>query len=580
MKNKFLFLVVPIAILFPVMIAINFGYDNSIDSNVLFKFNQLKLMDKSGKSIGDYNLVERLDNKFDLSLEKDVNTKIEIKGLSSDNVIAKIDSIEDYLIRTEIVAVESSEIEEAIITLPKNGKVDYILHCPDFNMGKFSCSGWQITNIPFNETKDTITFAVEHFTAYAGGGSIDEELMIWDETDPEGGSLMKYINDMIHFFANYINITSGKPIGGYGYGEAYCEIKFNITGNWTPTTNMTFNSTSEFYEYNRTFNQSGVFDWNVLCDGSSQGYLILNATDNVTVLTYVAPNPNVTNVTAIPSVMGLNQETNISAGVNQTNASIETVIAEVLYPNGTVLNYSMSLDSGIPYKTSFSDTSDSGWYNVTIYANDTNGKINNTETTSFLVNTPPSQNETIPNQTIEEDSYKEIDLTPYFSDNETSPEDLVFYITNENASEVNCWVDNEESNNLSMLPARNWNGLATCLIIASDGFQNISNSTIVYINVTPINDIPIINSVFTNPTNPIMNSSFNCSANVTDVEEVISWVNFTIYYPNESKAVDNVNGTKNGNIWTSSNLNPTGGIWSYLYYNVYFTGSDVLWSYS
>ena len=234
--------------------------------------------DKHKKSAGNSLLTKRKDGKFDLDLEKGLNTKVEIKGFSR-NITAKIDSITNSLIKTEVAAFGSIEFEEAVITLPKYGEVNTILYCQDFDIELFNCEEWIKTDIPFTQTEDTITFTVTHFTAYAGGGSDNSSLMIWDETDPEVG-YTRYINDTVQFFTNYSGTASGNSINGT---EVYCEIKFNVTGSWTSIVNMTFNSTSNLYEYNRTFNQNGIFDWNVLCDGSPLGYELLNATDNVTI---------------------------------------------------------------------------------------------------------------------------------------------------------------------------------------------------------------------------------------------------------------------------------------------------------
>ncbi|RLI94710.1 MAG: hypothetical protein DRO92_02620, partial [Candidatus Altiarchaeales archaeon] len=66
---------------------------------------------------------------------------------------------------------------------------------------------------------------------------------------------------------------------------------------------MTFNSTSLLYEYNRSFNSSGNFTWNVTCNGSAQGYDVLNAVDTVIIATNNSPsiilnNPPNNSVTA------------------------------------------------------------------------------------------------------------------------------------------------------------------------------------------------------------------------------------------------------------------------------------------
>jgi len=633
-------------------------------------------------------LSKRPDNKFILDLEKDSKTKLTIKGFSSD-VVAKMDNAYDPRVKSEVVAVEPIEFEEAEVTLPKYGNVDRILHCQNFNMVTFTCESWEETDISFTQDKYTITFKVYHFTAYAGGGGGDNaSLMIWDDVDPEE-SQIRYINNSVNFFADYTNTTSDESINGTGIN---CEIKFNVTGSWTSPVNMTFDTSSGFYEYNRYFNQNGTFDWNVLCNGSLAGYEELSVTDNVTILVYTDPYPSVTEVVSSPLFIDLNQETEISARIEQANitVSLDSIKSEVNYPNGTIMNFTMALDSdfnsetgigGEPYvaiapsfeilidchdfndssecevnassisgacanvtfddefnagdndldigvllcvdetaedynitftkwgyeagheimikycissnyttdecsdwvinttdanygknhsktilggiyKKTLTDTSNEGRYNVTIYSENGLGNVNNSETAYFVVGGGPWWSDAVPNQTMGEDGYEEIDLSPYASDNDTASEDLLFYIASDNASEVNCWVDNGESQNLSMLPADDWNGVGSCSVIISNGFQNSTSSAVVYINVTSTNDVPEIDKIYTNPIYPIMNASFNCSANVIDIENDVSEVNFTIYYPNGTKAVDNVNGSMDGNVWTSSNVDPVSGAWN------------------
>ena len=118
-----------------------------------------------------------------------------------------------------------------------------------------------------------LTFNVTHFTNYTSGAN--SNLTIWDDTDPEGGTKTKYPDNQINFFANYTNRTSGESINGTG---VYCEIQFSDL-----TDNMTFNETSLLWESNRSFDSSGTYGWNVTCNGSSQGYEILNVSDDVDV---------------------------------------------------------------------------------------------------------------------------------------------------------------------------------------------------------------------------------------------------------------------------------------------------------
>jgi len=153
-----------------------------------------------------------------------------------------------------------------------------------------------------NETSDpnctliscdgNLTFTVSHFTGFASAGSTN--LTIWDDTDSEGGSQTKYVNEQVKFFANYTNSTG--PIDG-----ADCIINFSgSTDN-----SMDWNS-SGFYEYNRSFSSGGTYDWNVSCNRS--GYDALIATDNVTI-NNTAPNDST-------------PEINSTDGSNYTNQSL------------------------------------------------------------------------------------------------------------------------------------------------------------------------------------------------------------------------------------------------------------------
>jgi|GEM_PF-4469528 len=105
-----------------------------------------------------------------------ISARVEIRGLEEPfpEIDSRIDSYtadspEDGNINTLVAAFDQElEFEEATITLPKTGPVNTIVKCQDFNFEMFECSHWEKTSIPFTETQDTITFAVNTFSAYAG----------------------------------------------------------------------------------------------------------------------------------------------------------------------------------------------------------------------------------------------------------------------------------------------------------------------------------------------------------------------------------------------------------------------------
>jgi|GEM_PF-2073623 len=132
-----------------------------------------------------------------------------------------------------------------------------------------------------------LTFTGSSTSSVTGDNS---SLEIWDNTDSKGGSYKVYAEGSPQgsgpnstntgkFFANYTNLTSGEPINGSGI---WCNVSFYVSGFWN-TTGMYYNPSSKLYEQNRTFGSRGLYDWNVTCDGSSQGYETLETLDNITV---------------------------------------------------------------------------------------------------------------------------------------------------------------------------------------------------------------------------------------------------------------------------------------------------------
>jgi len=145
---------------------------------------------------------------------------------------------------------------------------------------------------PISCTGNTLIFNVTQFSSFAAG--ILANLSIWDTSD----QMIEYINQPFDFYANYTNATGI-------INNSVCQIRFNVTGNWTNYTAMTYDSSIRLYQYNMSFVTAGNYTFHVLCNGSASGYDILNATDNFTV-SYIDDTPptisslvvSVTNVTA------------------------------------------------------------------------------------------------------------------------------------------------------------------------------------------------------------------------------------------------------------------------------------------
>ncbi len=143
----------------------------------------------------------------------------------------------------------------------------------------------------------------------------------------------------------------------------------------------------------------------------------------------------------------------------------------------------------------------------------------------------------IPEKVIAEDSYSEFDAVQYTTD--TDDENFTYSILTENVSEVDCGINND---NITLMPAANWSGQASCTVKVTDEFGGYSNDTFL-INVTPVNDAPYI----ANAIDDMSMDEDSVNSSVVDLTNVFDDVdNVSLVY---SFATDNgnVGADQNGN---------------------------------
>jgi len=132
------------------------------------------------------------------------------------------------------------------------------------------CTNCKVLSYDINT--GTFVFNVTSFSSYKAGSN--SNLSIWDDTDIEAGNKTRYAGEQMKFYANYTNSTSGVAITG-----ATCELSNNNTGSWSSWQTMTYNSSSNLYEYNATFNNNGTYYFNVSCHNTN-GYENLTVMDS------------------------------------------------------------------------------------------------------------------------------------------------------------------------------------------------------------------------------------------------------------------------------------------------------------
>ncbi|MEM4267757.1 MAG: LamG domain-containing protein [Candidatus Woesearchaeota archaeon] len=176
-------------------------------------------------------------------------------------------------------------------------------------------------------------------------------------------------------------------------------IGFNFSENYFSEATCTLYIDS--LPYNTT---SGIHNWTLaylvpatpIIDGNHS--VSINCTDaednegksEIIYITVDTHAPKIINLSPVGGALFFrNSVVNITANVTD-NTSISLVWVNVSWDSGSILGIMEDGDGDGIYNYSFSDTSQSGRYNISFFANDTTGNLNNTEWTWFNIS-PPSE---------------------------------------------------------------------------------------------------------------------------------------------------------------------------------------------
>ncbi|MFT4309545.1 MAG: LamG-like jellyroll fold domain-containing protein [Candidatus Woesearchaeota archaeon] len=91
-------------------------------------------------------------------------------------------------------------------------------------------------------------------------------LSIWDGTKPQGGSNLYSIGLDVPFYAEYLRLNDSTPIT-----TASCTIAFDSGSGYGVGQSMTYNASSEYYEYGSDFPSGGFYDYQVTCTSDYTG---------------------------------------------------------------------------------------------------------------------------------------------------------------------------------------------------------------------------------------------------------------------------------------------------------------------
>jgi Ca2+-binding RTX toxin-like protein len=201
------------------------------------------IQDRYGNTNGDYSLEKRSDGKYDLSIWIfDSDAKIEIMGLEEPplGLLVRVDSAVDDPAVEYVLYVDPIEMEKAKITLPTEGSVFKIFSCEDFDVLNFMGNTWEVTDKPFTEEEGTVSFEVEHFSAY-GVAEAYNSYTVANTKDFGEGSLRQAILD-----AN-INLGLDKIVFDIPSDDEnhYYYQDDGVTGHITQSNRKTTGSTSD-----------------------------------------------------------------------------------------------------------------------------------------------------------------------------------------------------------------------------------------------------------------------------------------------------------------------------------------------
>ncbi|MFH1641535.1 MAG: tandem-95 repeat protein [Nanoarchaeota archaeon] len=331
--------------------------------------------------------------------------------------------------------------------------------------------------------------------------TIAEQQVIEDSGTNNSINLTLYIADLETSSTEIsFSVTNENP------DEVDCKIHADDILNFTPAANFTGVSTAA-----ATCNITPS-------DGTDSGRPIM-ITINVTP---VNDPPNI--VSYIPNLTWPQNISNTSINLSDYFTDIDG--DDLNFTSNIPQNITVQIDNDTGILNLTPDTNWNGSRDLVIYAIDQDGlsiASNTIRLNITYTNYIPYWNTQIPNQQVAEDSgtNSSINLTGYIADMETASIDMIFYISAENVSEVNCAI--HKGDILNFTPAANFTGVgsaaAYCNITASDDTDN-STPIKVIINVTAVNDAPSLVSNIPNMSwaQDITNNTLNLTPYFSDIE--------------------------------------------------------------
>lgn len=210
----------------------------------------------------NFNTVENISNVCSPVVEKSSNARINFNSCINATG-SNLD--ENIIIKNNSIFLNSSRIPNwntsANLTF-----YNVFLQSPIIVRNGVECDDCSI----ISNDGTNLTINVPHFSNYTV--LENRTLEIFDDSD----SQTVFVNQTHFFFSNYSD-TDGTSIS-----DASCSASFDFGSGFQDQASMSYNATSELYEYNRTFSNGGNYVWNSTCTHASYPLISTSEGFNVT----------------------------------------------------------------------------------------------------------------------------------------------------------------------------------------------------------------------------------------------------------------------------------------------------------
>ena len=194
-------------------------------------------------------------------------------------------------------------------------------------------------------------------------------------------SNLTVINGTLYNVSQAVNITMNVTDD---YGISAVVANMTLPNGTTQQVSLIDDDSDTIYNGSYTFTIAGTFNLTIVANDSST-HKNINASSSILLVVNDFVAPAVTDLRPVANT-DYNVSDLIEIAANATdNVAVHTVMANLTYPNTTRAQLALSRISGTDkYNNSFTIPPLTGRYNLTILANDTSGRLNNTETSFFV----------------------------------------------------------------------------------------------------------------------------------------------------------------------------------------------------